>query len=246
PDTPVLTKHRICRSDLRSAHLLHTGTGGIVIESAAGELPETTVCATQFSLSAEQFAELKRTGATQHHYLQRNSLETLDGDAEGLLRNEGTGKVSVLVNDRPVEVPVIRAAADVDLWFRGRSMKARLTAAVLDNDRFPMLVDYLLTTDGSPNGVFRLNFTKITHPGGGEMEHALAEQKPVDVYGIYFDFARDRIRAESEPVLNEIAGVLARNPAWKLSIAGHTDSIGGSAANLDLSQRRSAAVRKAL
>ena len=40
---------------------------------------------------------------------------------------------------------------------------------------------------------------------------------------------------------------MQRHPDWRLNIDGHTDSIGGdSAANLDLSRRRSEAVRKAL
>jgi outer membrane protein OmpA-like peptidoglycan-associated protein len=68
----------------------------------------------------------------------------------------------------------------------------------------------------------------------------------VDVYGIYFDFASDAIRPESEPILKEIADVLARNAEWTLSINGHTDNIGGDTSNLDLSRRRSEAVRKAL
>lgn len=246
PDAPQLVKRRICRADLRDAVLLHTGAGGVVIESAEGVLPETIVGATQFSLSLKQFAELKRTGTTKQHYVQRNTLETLEGEAEGLLHNDGTGTLSLLVNDRLVDVPVVRASADVDFWFQGRSMKARIAAAILDDDRFPMLIDYQLTTDDMPNGLFRLNFAKITHPDGGDMERALADDEPVDVYGIYFDFASDRIRPESEPVLNEIAGVLARNPTWKMSIAGHTDNVGGTASNLALSQRRSAAVRTAL
>jgi outer membrane protein OmpA-like peptidoglycan-associated protein len=47
-------------------------------------------------------------------------------------------------------------------------------------------------------------------------------------------------------VLEEIAGVLARHPDWILRIDGHTDGIGGEAANLDLSQRRAASVKAAL
>jgi outer membrane protein OmpA-like peptidoglycan-associated protein len=47
-------------------------------------------------------------------------------------------------------------------------------------------------------------------------------------------------------VLQEIAQVLQRNPAWKLRVEGHTDNIGGDAYNMDLSQRRAAAVKQAL
>ena len=78
------------------------------------------------------------------------------------------------------------------------------------------------------------------------MEKHLAVEKHVDVYGIYFDFASDRLRPESTPVLSEIAGALANNAGWKLSINGHTDNIGGDASNMDLSRRRSDSVRRAL
>src|SRR5262249_44602194 len=54
------------------------------------------------------------------------------------------------------------------------------------------------------------------------------------------------IRAESDSTLTEIASVMRRHPDWKLSIGGHTDSIGGDAFNLDLSRRRAAAVKAAL
>ncbi len=47
-------------------------------------------------------------------------------------------------------------------------------------------------------------------------------------------------------MLKEIADVMAKNPAWKLSVEGHTDNIGGAASNQDLSARRAAAVRQAL
>ena len=64
-----------------------------------------------------------------------------------------------------------------------------------------------------------------------------------EVYGIYFDFASDKIKPESEPVLREIADALNHNPTWKLRVEGHTDNIGGDEYNLDLSQRRAEAVK---
>ena len=47
-------------------------------------------------------------------------------------------------------------------------------------------------------------------------------------------------------MLREIAKVMTDHPAWTLSVAGHTDNIGGDAYNLDLSKRRSASVKQAL
>ena len=66
------------------------------------------------------------------------------------------------------------------------------------------------------------------------------------IYGIYFDFASDQIKKESEPVLAEIAQVMKANPTWNISVEGHTDNIGGDVYNMDLSQRRASAVKQAL
>jgi outer membrane protein OmpA-like peptidoglycan-associated protein len=116
------------------------------------------------------------------------------------------------------------------------------------------------STESGGQPYFRLNYATISFPdavgdeavgaghgaAGGEMERRLAEEKHVDVYGIYFDFNSDRIRQESEPILRELAELLGRNPDWALGINGHTDNVGGDAYNLDLSRRRSEAVRMAL
>jgi outer membrane protein OmpA-like peptidoglycan-associated protein len=93
-------------------------------------------------------------------------------------------------------------------------------------------------------------------PGAGAGSAAAGTAKRIEadlaktgrsvIYGIYFDFASDRIKEESEPVLAEIAQVLRQNPTWNLSVEGHTDNIASDAYNLNLSQRRAAAVKAAL
>jgi outer membrane protein OmpA-like peptidoglycan-associated protein len=82
--------------------------------------------------------------------------------------------------------------------------------------------------------------------GGSNMEKTLADKKPVEVYGIYFDFNSANIKPESEAVLKQISDILHNNPDWKLSVAGHTDNIGDAPFNQDLSNRRAAAVKDAL
>jgi len=47
-------------------------------------------------------------------------------------------------------------------------------------------------------------------------------------------------------VLKEIAQAMTAKADWKLTITGHTDNIGGHKYNLELSQRRSLAVKKVL
>jgi OmpA-OmpF porin, OOP family len=59
---------------------------------------------------------------------------------------------------------------------------------------------------------------------------------------IHFEYNRAQIRAESRPILDAVADVLRRNPSIKLEVQGHTDDRGSANYNLDLSQRRAAAV----
>jgi outer membrane protein OmpA-like peptidoglycan-associated protein len=117
---------------------------------------------------------------------------------------------------------------------------------ILDDERFPLFIDQLSTADSTAS---RIRFSTITYPSEGKdsLEGGLLEHRHVDVYGIYFDFNSDRIRTESEPVLNEIGAIMKKHPDWTLRIAGHTDNVGGNGEyNLQLSRRRSEAVRLAL
>ncbi len=82
--------------------------------------------------------------------------------------------------------------------------------------------------------------------GGSGLETALANKQKVDIYSIYFSFNSDALRDESTPTLDEIAAIMTRHPEWKLALSGHTDGIGGDQYNLDLSQKRAAAVVQAL
>jgi outer membrane protein OmpA-like peptidoglycan-associated protein len=61
-------------------------------------------------------------------------------------------------------------------------------------------------------------------------------------YGIYFDSGSDVVKAESAPVLRQIAAYMEKNTAVKVQIVGHTDSQGTKDGNLDLSKRRAASV----
>jgi len=64
----------------------------------------------------------------------------------------------------------------------------------------------------------------------------------VSVYGINFDTGKATIRADSEPVLSEVAKMLQANAAWAMLVAGHTDNVGASAMNLTLSRQRAESV----
>ena len=71
---------------------------------------------------------------------------------------------------------------------------------------------------------------------------ALLQSKRARIYGIHFDVASAHIQPESERVIGEIAQVLHEYPSWRMLVEGHTDSDGGAAYNLALSQRRAESV----
>jgi OmpA-OmpF porin, OOP family len=65
----------------------------------------------------------------------------------------------------------------------------------------------------------------------------------VAVYGIHFATGKADITSDSARVLAEIAELLARKRGWRLRIEGHTDDVGGTRSNLELSSRRAQTVK---
>lgn len=73
-------------------------------------------------------------------------------------------------------------------------------------------------------------------------------QKTLDeaLYGIFFDYDKAIIKAESYEVLNKIVAIMRENKYYTLRIEGHTDNAGSEAYNLKLSQDRADAVKSYL
>lgn len=61
--------------------------------------------------------------------------------------------------------------------------------------------------------------------------------------GIYFDSGRTSVKAGSAEVLDAAAATLAKFPALRLKIIGHTDDTGGHDSNVELSAERAEAVK---
>ena len=79
--------------------------------------------------------------------------------------------------------------------------------------------------------------------GGRDLYDALEANGRVSTQGIYFSTNSDVIRPESTATLKEIGEMLQSHEDLRLTIEGHTDSDGDDAHNLDLSDRRAAAVK---
>jgi len=150
--------------------------------------------------------------------------------------------IPVLVNDVRVELPAIHAKCDL-------SSEEQSHFYILDQPSNPILLASQVAGSQDRSQVIKITWPQTPAGGGGgksPMETSLADKKPVEIYGIYFDFNSSEIKPESEAVLKQIAGILQRNPDWKLNVSGHTDNVGDDAFNLGLSQRRAAAVKDAL
>ena len=74
------------------------------------------------------------------------------------------------------------------------------------------------------------------------MSGGLAASGHTVVSGIQFDTGKAEVKPESAPALEQVAKLLKENVKLKLYVVGHTDNVGALAANVDLSDRRAAAV----
>jgi outer membrane protein OmpA-like peptidoglycan-associated protein len=65
----------------------------------------------------------------------------------------------------------------------------------------------------------------------------------VNMSDVLFDTAKYRLRPEAREKLAKISGLLLAQPGIRVEVEGHTDSVGGSDYNQDLSEKRAGSVR---
>jgi len=177
------------------------------------------------------------------------------GKDECTLRRAGNGLASfpVLLNSQRVSLPAVHAQCTTDdgladfYFLDDLDNPLALAWKLGTSDTLQLVkISYPAQPAASPAAGSSAAQTEAGAGGGQQIEEELKQTGQAEVYGIYFDFASDKIKPESEPVLREIADALSHNPAWKLRVEGHTDNVGGDQYNLDLSQRRAEAVKLAL
>jgi outer membrane protein OmpA-like peptidoglycan-associated protein len=248
---PNSAMREVCTNDMEEAHGLSTGF--------SDDGPLTLPGSTTIDISHELFRTLKESGKIDFRYLTYvragdfGSGGYLHWERGPLTRVEPSDvSMPVIVNGTPTKLPAIHAAGTVVVESKkaqefSKNPNDQPLAAdlyVLDDPANPLV---LLFKESVNN--FRVQVTEIRFPLPNpekKIEQELSTNRKALVYGIYFDYNSDDIKKESEPVLKEIAQAMADKPDWKLTITGHTDNIGGHTYNLELSQRRSAAVKKAL
>lgn len=75
-----------------------------------------------------------------------------------------------------------------------------------------------------------------------ELSNGLTSTGHTVVNGIQFDTGKAEVKPESAAALEEVVKLLKPDAKLKLYVVGHTDNVGTVAANVDLSNRRAAAV----
>ncbi len=225
----------------------------------ARQLPMLLHDLTRLRLSDKAFQEIKSKGQTNFTYADifyvPNGVK-LTHQGGVLARVEAQDvKYPMIVNDQRVDLPVIHLKGSMtvpDKDPRPASQRPKQSDGelfVLDDVADPLVLNWRLKDPLYHNGNFRVEVVKINFPVAKRenvLEKRLTEQKRAITYGIYFDFDKDTLKPESEPVLKEIAQTMTDNPDWKLTVEGHTDNVGGDPYNLELSKRRADAVKQAL
>jgi outer membrane protein OmpA-like peptidoglycan-associated protein len=241
----------VCNTDLETANTYVTVT--------SLHMPHLIHGLTRYRLSDKSFEEARSSGKTTLRYFditdRGNGIKP--NYEEGLLTRVEPGDVAypMIVNDQRVTLPAIHLAGIMDIVGkdpRPKKDRPSHTAAdfyVVDDPLNPLVLLMKLKDPVLHAGNFRIEVVKIEYKTSqpvNTVEKQLTEQKRAITYGIYFDFNKDTIKPESEPVMKEIVQAMTDNPSWKLTVSGHTDNIGGDAYNLDLSRRRAAAVKQEL
>ena len=227
-----------------------------MFSTGAEEYPGTTAMGT----SAAVIKDLRAGGA---------AAVTLDGEMGGLAAMLG-GLLQMVPGANPTQpsTPYLTAAGTI------RAVEPKpVSYPILVNDALVSLSAWHVKGDFVQDGVAvpvewyilddpnnpitlraafgkdKTDIVRISYPVDNptqSLEASLAKDHRAVIYGIYFDFNSATIKPQSGEVLHTIADVMKKNPQWSLTVEGHTDNIGGAAANQDLSARRAAAVRAAL
>jgi len=92
-------------------------------------------------------------------------------------------------------------------------------------------------------GVVSSDGSHVLFTYGGALYDRISTNGRATTYGILFNAGSDHIRDSSTPTLAGIGDMLKAHPELELTIEGHTDNVGSSAANQKLSDKRAAAVK---
>ncbi|MGE0554131.1 MAG: OmpA family protein [Gemmatimonadales bacterium] len=162
------------------------------------------------------------------------------------VRNAGPEAMTLYQQDLLRKFRNERTAMPIRIMADGDYMKVYLQehrVANVPNAVFPRTdALYLAASSVTPEAPGLIGPIRIA-AGGRDLYDRLEADGRVATQGILFAVDSDRLRPESTPTLEEIGRMLQDHPDLRLTIEGHTDADGDADYNLDLSQRRAAAVK---
>jgi outer membrane protein OmpA-like peptidoglycan-associated protein len=246
----------VCAKDIAEGEAYSTGWEFKMSKDQPPVAPGLYPGISRLLVPATKFNELKSSGSTKMVFAFYDYMDALT--EWELLAWKGTfSRVEpddvpfpLIINDERVNVSAIHVRANMKVIETAGRFGPRdqpTDAYILDDPNTPVMLSWMMGIDMHQDDSFKVQVIRVTYPTDKPtIEQQLAKNRKAITWGINFDFNSDTIRPVSEPVLKEIAQAMADRPDWKLTITGHTDNIGGHKYNMDLSQRRSAAVKKAL
>jgi len=130
----------------------------------------------------------------------------------------------------------------------GGPCEPRKIAVITTKGTATLLEPYVL--DFVNNASYTGNMRRTSPSPGPSVEYPYeAELKncgQLFTYDLAFDTNSDKLKGTDWPILEVVAGLLKKDAALKVEVAGHTDTTGNPDANQDLSSRRAETVKKAL
>jgi len=218
---------------------------------------------TAWSMSKAVYEQLRASGTAQFQMMSGEppagaailpgfsfaSSQTVPVRWRGTLARVGAGPepFPLIVNGKRVTVHALHAQAQ--LTARGEQWTPEVW--VLADSAHPLLLKVLSTKPPKTFQVVRADVpdesANASRAGGLNMlEGELATNCRVELPGVYFAFNSATLDPASDRAIARLAALLTQHREWSVVIEGHTDSIGGDAANRVLSERRAAAVRERL
>jgi outer membrane protein OmpA-like peptidoglycan-associated protein len=215
-------------------------TWGTAQGDTAGTRPRTPMLA-----SRRIFLRLKRDGRAEVKMLSFLHGERVTDTGVLTVAEGGPEMISVLIDGVPRELPTILATGTLVNVFAGAQVEQRVW--FLDDSAAAWIVRSESRYPPNGTGHLILRSVETRSPDAAKkLEAALSKECRATSYGFYFRFGSAKLEAASTSTIKEVAEVLRQHPDWVVTVEGHTDSVGGAAANQQLSERRAQAVREAV